>query len=309
MQENSESVILEEQLQEQHEGKRRKPWIAFLLSLITPGLGQVYNGQIKKGALFLGLLFIPLLLASMINLVHTFNGFVVLAVIELSLRLYIIVDSIKVAKQQDDFVPRSYNRWYYHLVFAIAVLTILQLFPAHSILRVHSFKISTDSNIPVLETNDMAVADMTAYRNRKPEYGELVAFNSPQGGVCTFRVVGLPGDKIYYDGSFLSINNKKCRVEDLGERLVEGWPLKQYIEELPNGFKHQIFLYNGDDRGKRETRSLTVPPHSYYLMGDSRDNALDSRFIGPIAAPDILGRFLYTYWGRSFDRINVDLTK
>jgi len=288
--------------------KPRKPWVAFILSLLTPGLGQIYNGQLKKGLLFLGLLFIPLIIASA-KFIHNFNGFAWLVLVELLLRLYIIVDSIRFAKTQTEFIPKKYNSWYYHLLFASGIVSLFQIFPPHKVLRIHSFNISTESNMPAMMPDDKVVANLEEYNGRKPQYGELVAFNSPQGGVWTFRVVGLPGDKIDFDGSFLTVNAKKCKVTRVGSKEINGWPMIEYVEELPNGYKHHILLYNGDDGGKRESRQLTVPQDSFYLMGDNRDNALDSRFIGPIGGENILGRLLYTYWGDNIDRINIDLTR
>jgi signal peptidase I len=49
-----------------------------------------------------------------------------------------------------------------------------------------------------------------------------------------------------------------------------------------------------------------IPENEYFLMGDNRDNAFDSRFIGTIKKEDILGRVIYSYWGNTSDRINID---
>ncbi|MDD3280983.1 MAG: signal peptidase I, partial [Bacteroidales bacterium] len=49
------------------------------------------------------------------------------------------------------------------------------------------------------------------------------------------------------------------------------------------------------------------PADSYFLLGDNRDNALDSRYVGFVSKDCIQGRFLYIYASTSFQRINTDI--
>lgn len=205
--------------------KPRKQLVAFLLSLLTPGLGQIYNGQILKAILFLGLIFIPLLFASATRLAYSFTGLVLILAVELLLRLYILVDSVISARRHNDFVPRAYNKWYYYLLFAIGIVALFEIFPAHKLLRINSFSIPTESNMPVLMAGDKVVGSLSKDEKRKPQYGELVTFNSPRGGVWVFRVVGLPGDKINVGGNFLTINDKKCKTRLVGPKVVNNVPM------------------------------------------------------------------------------------
>ncbi|HSA87489.1 MAG TPA: signal peptidase I, partial [Nitrospira sp.] len=57
---------------------------------------------------------------------------------------------------------------------------------------------------------------------------------------------------------------------------------------------------------------VTVPPDSYFVMGDNREESLDSRFLGPIDKELILGRAVYIYWAvdpgtktPSWDRLDL----
>tara|TARA_B100000900_G_scaffold179593_1_gene152207 strand:+ start:268 stop:453 length:186 start_codon:yes stop_codon:yes gene_type:complete len=53
-------------------------------------------------------------------------------------------------------------------------------------------------------------------------------------------------------------------------------------------------------------KNIIVPSDSYYLLGDNRDNAVDSRYEGFIKKDTIKGRIIYSYWGQDKDRININ---
>ncbi len=46
-----------------------------------------------------------------------------------------------------------------------------------------------------------------------------------------------------------------------------------------------------------------VPSGTYYVVGDNRDNAMDSRYIGPIPASSVTGPVQYIYWSPRVSRI------
>ena len=84
----------------------------------------------------------------------------------------------------------------------------------------------------------------------------------------------------------------------------------EFEEELPNGHKHLIYkLKTPYDSTKTNIKNIVVPSDSYYLLGDNRDNAADSRYEGFISKDRIKGRIIYSYWGRTgTKRINIDFT-
>ncbi len=61
-----------------------------------------------------------------------------------------------------------------------------------------------------------------------------------------------------------------------------------------------------DPKTLKLLKQLFMIGTSYYLLGDNRDDAADSRYIGSIKRHDILGRIIYSYWGKTTDRINID---
>ncbi|KIL98728.1 Signal peptidase I [Paramagnetospirillum magnetotacticum MS-1] len=133
-----------------------------------------------------------------------------------------------------------------------------------------------------------------------PERGDVIVFKKPPENKVDYikRVVGLPGDRIQVKGGILHINGSavdRKRIEDFVERDRDGNILRapQYIETLPNGRKHKIIEFLGDNGPADNTMEYLVPAGHYFMMGDNRDNSADSRFlseVGYVPAENLVGR-------------------
>jgi len=154
------------------------------------------------------------------------------------------------------------------------------------------------------------VADMRAYKNNEPNYGDIVVYSRPDGQIYTFRVVGRPNDNIELIDNIVSINGKPSKVKFIKETTNDEMPIVEFEEELPNGHKHLIYKFKQPyDSTMANIKNIVVPSNSYYLLGDNRDNAADSRYEGFISKDRIKGRIIYSYWGRTgTKRMNIDFT-
>jgi len=146
---------------------------------------------------------------------------------------------------------------------------------------------------------------MPAFKGRilaqPPERGDIVVFALPRdtSQVYVKRVIGLPGDRVQMKGGRLYLNGAAVERRPVGQVAIsidgrhrlEG---TKYVETLPNGRAHDVIkLAVGplDD-----TPEFTVPEHSYFMMGDNRDNSLDSRVspdeggVGFVPAENLIGR-------------------
>lgn len=283
-------------------------FIAFLLSLLVAGLGQVYNGQLKKALIFYGSLRILPLAFGLTRGTTTFYGLLFFFALEIAFRIYVIIDSVKHAKRQREYVLKPYNTWYYHLLIAIGMLAISMIYSTATILGTQTFDIPTTSNNPTFNVGDRLIADMKAYRDKEPDYGDLAVFSRPDGLVYTFRVIGLPGDKIELTDNIASINGKPGKAKFIKETTIDGIEVLELEEGLPNGHKHLIYRFKqpGND-ANANLKNIVVPSDCYYLLGDNRDNALDSRYQGFIRRDRIKGRIIYSIWGQTgTQRMNID---
>jgi signal peptidase I len=98
---------------------RRKPWLAALLSVLQPGLGQLYNGQVAKGLLWFFALLITLYICLGLMFyapLHPPYNVTLPILLLMSVYVAIIRDAVRVAKQQGkSYALKPFNKWYVYL--------------------------------------------------------------------------------------------------------------------------------------------------------------------------------------------------
>ena len=120
-----------------------------------------------------------------------------------------------------------------------------------------------------------------------PERGDIVVFFEPiHEQRYVKRIVGLPGDVIELNDNQLTLNGRPVEMKPIGSQMSEG---SVRSEEILGGHRHAMALLPGKP-AMRSFAPLTVPAGHYFVMGDNRDNSLDSRFIGTIERRRIIGR-------------------
>lgn len=175
------------------------------------------------------------------------------------------------------------------------------------------FSMSSSSMLPTLRPGDHIIARENYYQSVKPARGDLVVHRLPgrrARELYVERVVGLPGDRIQIVQGVLHVNGAPVgRTPNGNHVLIDGAGpprrVPQYVETLPGGRAHRIIETGGDTSHFDDTRTYTVPPDHYFVLGDNRDNSADSRIFGPVPAEFIRHRPLFIYWSRSSGRIGM----
>lgn len=266
------------------ENKTRKPWIAGLLSLIQPGLGHVYNGEIRKALIIypLPLLIIPGLIICLNNRFILYFLFFY-AILGAAYYLIVLVDSIKIAKRfNNEFTPKKYNKLIVYIGIYLLVTIIalsVQAFVKHNIIQ--AFKFPSGSMEPTFLVGDHILVDRRQ-ESRIPQRGDLIVFEYPVDPAKDFlkRVVAIGGDTV-------EIKNKQL--------LVNGKVIKEaYIVHKDAG------IIPASQNPRDQFGPQVVPADSYFVLGDNRDQSYDSRFWGTVAKNKIKGTVKAIYW--SWDR-------
>ncbi|HLH87056.1 MAG TPA: signal peptidase I [Xanthobacteraceae bacterium] len=134
--------------------------------------------------------------------------------------------------------------------------------------------------------------------------GDLVVFRVPRlDQDYVKRIIGLPGDRVQMRGGQLYINGKAVareRAADFALNEGPGFPqhVRRWRETLPNGVSYET-LDLEDNGPLDDTREFTVPPGNYFVLGDNRDNSLDSRMpeqLGYIPAENLIGRIVMIFF-------------
>ena len=307
---NESKQIMEEELKKEKIYVRKK-LIAFLLSALVPGLGQLYNGQIKKSTIYsIGLLTLPIGF-NLLGLKAYFWAYAVLIILLIVLRLAIAIEAALTAGRTKEYQLKNYNKWYIYL--AIVPVWYFAIYTIESIsetTRYKSFSISTDSSSPNLIAGDYVVGDFDFYNSKQPDYGDLIIFSIPNEGNFVFRIVGMPNDTLNIENQLVKIKNKKSLASLVSTLTRNEYETEEFIETLPNGYKYRIYRNKTPlDTASATIKDIIVPTESYFVLGDNRDFSADSRFVGFIHRQQIQGKLLRIYYSADISKINKSLEK
>ncbi len=188
-----------------------------------------------------------------------------------------------------------------------------------------AYVIPSQSMLPSLLINDHIFVNKLVYGIRvpfsekwlvefgKPKKGEVIVFKFPRDKSTFFikRVVGVPGDKIFYENGDLYINDKLMEkrpateegnfsyLRDVDFQAKGKRPyatisdFEHYKEEI-NGVVHDVLLAKGEYKGKTYG-PVYVPEGQLFVMGDNRNRSSDSREWNFVPYENILGRAMFVW--------------
>ena len=189
------------------------------------------------------------------------------------------------------------------------------------------FKIPSGSMIPTLLINDLILVNKFHYGvrlpvinlkildNNNPQRGDVMVFRYPPKPSLDYikRVVGVPGDEVAYLNKKLTINGKPLTKNALPDFFDEDTlRYSKQFDETTDAKKYRL-LNDDDRRGGIDAREVMdfpnkqncrysnegvvckVPDGHYFMMGDNRDNSLDSRYWGFVPDKNIVGKAFFVW--------------
>jgi signal peptidase I len=288
-------------LEEPRKTLRRRPWLAAVLSFFAPGVGQIYNSEGRRGTK-LFLLYLTLSMVNWLVVPNLAQALVFLVSLLLigsaifCLQIVAAVDAFRWARRIGSVAPARYQRGWIYIVLILLVPVISDV-GSQVRERLKSYSMSAGSMAPTIRKDDWVFSDQRYYRTHEPQRGDLAVFLLPtdKSTVYVKRIVGLPGDLIQMKKGVLYINDRPIARKRIGDYTSE---LAQYVETMPNG--REYFIIKMGDNGPLDNTSIyQVPRAEYFVMGDNRDNSMDSRVtsaVGYIPAGYLVGRPFLVYW-------------
>lgn len=141
-----------------------------------------------------------------------------------------------------------------------------------------SFFIPSGSMEPTLQIDDRVMVDKLSYRFKPPQRGDVVVFSPPNAATTecglppnshTFfikRVIGLPGEKLEIKEGRVYINDRPWRENYIADKPQYQWGPK------------------------------ILPPSSYLVLGDNRNNSCDGHTWGFVHREHIIGQAIVRFW-------------
>jgi signal peptidase I len=212
-------------------------------------------------------------------------------------------------KEQDSELGETIRTIFFALVIAVTFRSFV----------FQPFNIPSESMVPTLLVGDYLFVSKFSYGYSRYSFpfgpplfkgrifespvkrGDVVVFKLPRDGSTDYikRVVGLPGDRIQVKDSVLYINDVPVKREAAADFILDDPNVNvhrsaRYKETMANGASYMTLDLLGTIE-KDNTQVYQVPPHYYFMMGDNRDNSLDSRFpssegVGFVPEENLIGK-------------------
>ncbi len=191
------------------------------------------------------------------------------------------------------------------------------------------FKIPSGSMMPTLLVGDLILVNKFHYGirlpvinkkiidNHNPEHGDVMVFRFPKDPSMDYikRVVGLPGDEVVFRNQQLFLNGQLVPTVPMPAPGFYDDEARRYSPEFKEklgNVEHGILInpqstpfFGGQDGNQFPFRencrysadgvACKVPAGNYFMMGDNRDNSLDSRYWGFVPDANVIGKAFYVW--------------
>jgi signal peptidase I len=257
--------------------KTRKPHVvlAFIAGFLGMGLGYVYVGKLRLGVATIAALCLTIGFFAWSRLIVQSAAMLwLVAALLVLIALIALIHPVVIAARIREVPARQYNRWWFYLIWSLGTCLIgpAVYFGRATVLGYETFRVASPAMSPSMESGELFVSDSWRYHNHPVAVGEIVVFERPgyPGVKYIKRVVAVAGDSIELRDGVLYRNGREVR----------------------ESFLHAPTPFGGNSRN---VALSTLGAGLFYVLGDYRDNSLDSRQWGPFSTTALRGRVQYIW--------------
>ncbi len=251
---------------------------------------------------------------------------VLLGIAGYGVSLVAAIDAFRIARRyRTHFDGPWYTRWQGLLV----ILALAKAIGFSSVFLVRAyivepFRMPSQSMMPTFFVGDFIAAYKWPYGNPgsngiwltdgappseavRPQRGDIVLFRFPNDPDIVYikRIVGLPGDVVFYRDRELYVNGEHAHRKFVDSMEAgDGNAVFEVHEEALAGRTYQIQMLATRKRDEQGVETK-VPAGHYFVMGDNRDYSNDSRYWGFVPATHIIGRPA-VIWFSFYDGVRAD---
>lgn len=240
----------------QERKKYEDPWLAVFLSRLIPGMGHIYIGKYLWGILLIAL-FIMLPISQIITLPF------------ISYHVYM---NAPVRREKNRGTIVQFSITLFLSFFAIIIISVISAFSIRTFIAEARY-IPASSMEPTLKISDRVIINKLDYNFEAPKRGDIIVFNPTEAlkernfkDAFIKRIIGVPDDTV-------EVKDRKVYVN---EKVLE----ESYIAEPPD----------------YQFGPVKVPPNSYLVLGDNRNNSYDSHYWGFVPKDLIIGKATKIFW-------------
>jgi signal peptidase I len=269
-----------------------RPILAFFSAFLGLGIAFVYVGELRLAiASFLGLYGLIALSGWTGTITSSITGFWIISIVCVGIYLASAILPAAIAYRDPYRAEKAYNRWWCYALWLLAtgIVSLIAYKGRGAVFGYELYRAPSVAMSPTIKRDDFFLVDAWRYHRHAPAAGEIVVLhlNDGTGTKYVKRVVGIPGDRIELRDSALFRNGKPVN--------------EPYL--------HLVALFPSYGR---EYGPIVVGPNQVFVLGDYRDNSIDSRKWGTIPFSQIQGRAQFIWFSLAEghfqgNRIGIDL--
>ncbi len=282
---------------------KRYPVLAFALSFIFTGLGQIYNGDFSKGIVFfilriLSIVFIPLY----VILQNNFSIIFILSAVVVHLFVWLIssAEAMYSTKGKYAYNLKKYNTILFYIFYGIinAVLVIFSIFLIISLFSIK--KIQTDDMNPVFLKNDYILINKYSLKNTG--VGDIIFFSS-KSDLIAGRIIAGDADMISKKGNNYYINDTALSYSIISKPELDKMGLSNSEDlffEINGEKKYPVKIKSGKNKDTHTKTSIAIGKDEFLIAYDNRSNN-DSYEV--VKVKSIVGRVEGIIFSSEFKRV------